>query len=44
MMRDHLFGQEILRQAGVYQYESMIVDERISIEEQYNEVRVHFML
>ena len=43
MMRDHLFGQEILRQAQIRQYGTLVVDGSLSINEQYEKVRVHLM-
>ena len=39
MMRDHLFGQEILRQANAHGYRTLIVDGQQSIDEQYERVK-----
>jgi hypothetical protein len=43
MMRDHLFGQEILRQAKARQYGTLVVDGTLSIDEQYEKVSVYLM-
>jgi adenylate kinase family enzyme len=39
MMRDHLFGQEILRQAEVNHYRTLVVDGKQSIDELFEIVR-----
>ena len=38
MLRDHLFGQEVLRQARDYQLAAVIVDGSLSVDEQFKEV------
>jgi 2-phosphoglycerate kinase len=43
MMRDHLFGQEILRQAKARHYETLVVDGNQSVDEQYEKVKAHLM-
>ena len=42
MSRDHQFGQEILRQAMKRKYETILVDKKLSIDEQYDEVKQYF--
>lgn len=44
MMRDHLFGQEVLRQAKARNYETILVDGRQSIAAHYEKIRTHFGL
>lgn len=44
MQRDHLFGQEILRQAEAYGYKTILVDGRRTIAEQLAEVEKQFKL
>jgi len=44
MMRDQQFGQEILRQAEVRNYETILVDGKKSVDEQYEKVRTYFRL
>ena len=44
MMRDHLFGQEILQQAKTHGYETILVDGSRTIAEQYAQVKAHFEL
>jgi adenylate kinase family enzyme len=44
MMRDHLFGQEILRQAKSRNYKTIVVDGRRNIDQQYQQVKEYFSL
>lgn len=44
MMRDHQFGQEIIRQAKARDYETILVDGRQDIDELYDRVRKYFGL
>ena len=44
MMRDHQFGQEILRQAREREYETILVDGSLSIPEQYEQIEKYFGL
>jgi len=44
MMRDHLFGQEILRQAEAFGYRSIVVDGRQSIAGQFAAIKDLFNL
>lgn len=44
MRRDHLFGQEILRQARAMCYETLLVDGKASVDENYETVKAHFGL
>lgn len=44
MMRDHLFGQEILRQAAAYNYETMLIDGEQSLDRQIEQVSSYFGL
>ncbi len=44
MMRDHLFGQEMLNQAKVRNYETILVDGKQNINEHYEKVRAFFGL
>jgi len=44
MMRDHLFGQEILRQARAYNYQTIVVDGKQSVDEQCENVRDYWGL
>lgn len=44
MMRDHLFGQEILRQAKARNYKTILVDGSRSIDQQYEIVKECFGL
>jgi hypothetical protein len=39
MMRDHLFGQEVLQQATVHEYQTIVVDGTQSLDEHYEHVR-----
>lgn len=41
MMRDHLFGQEILRQAEVNHYRTLVIDGKQSVDELFEIVRDH---
>jgi hypothetical protein len=43
-MRDHLFGQEILRQAKSRNYKTIVVDGRRNIDQQYQQVKEYFSL
>lgn len=44
MERDHLFGQEIFRQAKTYGFKALLVDGRINVDDQFNFVARHFGL
>ena len=44
MQRDHLYGQEILRQAAALGYATTLVDGKRSIDDQYAYVATHFGL
>lgn len=44
MMRDYLFGQQVLRQAKIYHFMTLIVDGRLSISDQFEQVRQYFKL
>ena len=44
MQRDHLFGQEILRQAENYGYGTMLVDGKMNIDAQFQYVVRYFGL
>lgn len=44
MERDHLFGQEIVRQAETYGFKTILVDGKINVEDQFNFVARHFGL
>jgi len=44
MMRDHLFGEEILRQAKARNYKTILVDRSRSIDQQYENVKEYFGL
>ena len=44
MMRDHRFGQEILRQAEARHYKRILVDGTLSVGEQFEKIRAHFGL
>ena len=44
MMRDHLFGQEILRQARAFNYQTIVVDGKLGVDEQFEKVRNHLGL
>lgn len=44
MMRDHLFGQEVLRQAQAAGYRTLLVDGSRGIDELYEQVKAHFGL
>ena len=44
MMRDHQFGEEILRQAKERSYETILVDGSENIEQQYEKVKKYFGL
>jgi 2-phosphoglycerate kinase len=44
MMRDQLFGREILRQADTRNYKAIVVDGRQDIDEQYEYVKEYFGL
>jgi len=44
MMRDHLFGQEILRQARACNYQTIVVDGKLGVDEQFEKVRNHLGL
>lgn len=43
MMRDHLFGQEILRQAKARHYRTLVVDGKLSIDDLYEQVKSHLI-
>ncbi|MBI4928977.1 MAG: hypothetical protein HY835_14515 [Anaerolineae bacterium] len=44
MMRDHLFGQEMLRQAETYAYKRIVVDGEYSLDEMYAQVQAYWGL
>lgn len=44
MARDALFGQEILRQARIYNYRTIVVDGTRTIDEQYEQVKDYWGL
>ncbi|MGC9397157.1 MAG: hypothetical protein ACP5J4_20120 [Anaerolineae bacterium] len=44
MMRDHLFGQEVLRQAKANHYRTLVVDGKQSIDELFEVVRIYLGL
>lgn len=44
MARDELFGQEVLRQARVHHYRTIVVDGKRSIDEQYEQVKDYWGL
>ena len=44
MRRDHLFGQEIVRQAQAIGYETVSVNGRLSIDEQTDQIAAYFKL
>jgi 2-phosphoglycerate kinase len=44
MMRDHLFGQEVLRQAQAHHYQTIVVDGKQSIDEQFESVTSYWRL
>jgi len=39
MMRDHLFGREVLRQAEAKQYRTILVDGKMSLDMQYEQIK-----
>jgi adenylate kinase family enzyme len=44
MIRDHLFGQEILRQSIAKGYQAILVDGSRTITERYTQIKAHFEL
>ena len=44
MVRDELFGQEVLRQAKAHNYRAIVVDGKRSIDEQYEQVKDYWGL
>lgn len=44
MLRDHLFGQEVLRQTKLHNYRSIVVDGKQSVNELFEKVRGYFGL
>lgn len=42
MARDHLFGQEILRQAQAHAYRTLVVDGQLSLDELFEKVKESF--
>jgi len=42
MMRDHLFGKEILQRARVRNYKTILVNGKQDVDEQYTEVKEYF--
>lgn len=44
MQRDHLFGQEVLRQAQARNYKTLVVDGQLGIDALYQRVKTYFAL